>query len=111
MKIIYVFLLIELGYEGIKRIIFPSQNKKEILLERKKAIEKKFKEEKDHLEWIRKDFPHFEPREDTDKQKIADRFCVMRWEETEFECVCKELGIKQKNKKIGGKNKNENNIK
>lgn len=93
-----MYLLVECGFEGIEDLIYLSDNKELILTEHKKAIEKKIKKAEEMIEWEKKEFPQFKPWK-INKQEIADRFCVNKWDvtaEEKFECVCKELGIKTK---------------
>ena len=83
-----MYLLIEVGYEGIDELIYLTDDPKKILDVRKRAINWKIAESNYRARAKRWGMKRWR----TDKE-LSERFCIMRWEGHRFECVCREFGI------------------
>jgi len=94
-KTMEAYLVIETGYEGIESLCWLTVNKEEAITKREEMIDKKFQERKEMWEEWNKDPELKEINHPMKKREdIADFFCIQKWDGEEFDCVCRELGVK-----------------
>lgn len=86
------YLLIDVGVEGINKIVAYSYRAKKIIKIRDKAIKKEIIEYMKREKWICKQFGW--DRMGKTVKRISDKFCVQQWNGKKFDCECKKLGIK-----------------
>ena len=86
-KMVKQYLVIETGYEGIEKLCWLTENREYAISKREEFINKKVERDKE----LWKDYPEHRLKS---RQEIANFFCIQEWTGKEFQCVCKELGVK-----------------
>jgi hypothetical protein len=81
-----MYLLIKVGYGGIEKLAYLSDNIEIIKNMRIKSIE---------IDYAKNQYRYRKKFKDlrNTKEEIADQYCVLKWDENKFDCCCKELGI------------------
>jgi hypothetical protein len=98
-----IYLVIEVGYEGIDNILRGFSNPKQALQfyedERKRILESK---DEEYSLMDNEDNEIIHPgRGKYWREKKADRLCIQKVIDTESaKCVCRELGLPEKNEMI-----------
>ena len=89
------YLIIETGYEGIESLCWLTESKEEAISKREEFIDKKMEEDREMWEEWQKNPELAEiDRPLKKREDVANFFCIQEWNGKEFECVCRDLGVK-----------------